>query len=319
MARRPWEIALAVLGVTLGVAVVVSIDLANQSAKRAFELSTDSVVGKATHAIVGGPGGLPEEVYRAIRVDAGIRTIAPLVEGYGLLSADGRHDEAGIPVKPFRLVGIDPISEASFRPYLSTRSRFDFGALITQPGAFLISADSAEFLGVELGDQLELNVGGIRNVVNLVGILEPAYGTSGEALSDLLVSDIATGQELFGVQGRLSRIDLILTDGEDSSLVLEKIRAVLPLGVDIESSKARSESVAQLTRAFEVNLTALSLLTLLVGTFLIYNTITFSVVRRRPIIGTLRAVGVTRGGVVALILGEAALIVVVSSVFGVLL
>jgi putative ABC transport system permease protein len=319
MARHPWEIALAVLGVTLGVAVVVSMDLANQSAKRAFVLSTDSVVGKATHTIVGGPGGLPEEVYRSIRLGAGIRTIAPLVEGYGLLSADGRHNEAEIPVKPFRLVGIDPISEASFRPYLSTRSPSDLGALITQPGAVLISADSAEFLGVDLGDHLELNVGGIRNVVNLVGILEPAYGTSGEALSDLLVSDIATGQELFGAQGRLSRIDLILTDGEDSSFVLEKIRAVLPLGLDIESSSARSESVTQLTRAFEVNLTVLSLLALLVGTFLIYNTITFSVVRRRPIIGALRAVGVTRGGVVALILGEAALIGVVSSVFGVLM
>ena len=152
MARHPWEIALAVLGVTLGVAVVVSMDLANQSAKRAFVLSTDSVVGKATHTIVGGPGGLPEEVYRSIRLGAGIRTIAPLVEGYGLLSADGRHNEAEIPVKPFRLVGIDPISEASFRPYLSTRSPSDLGALITQPGAVLISADSAEFLGVDLGD-----------------------------------------------------------------------------------------------------------------------------------------------------------------------
>ena len=52
--NRPWQMALSVLGITLGVAVVVAIDLGNQSAKRAFSLSSDAVTGKATHQIVGG-------------------------------------------------------------------------------------------------------------------------------------------------------------------------------------------------------------------------------------------------------------------------
>jgi putative ABC transport system permease protein len=138
-------------------------------------------------------------------------------------------------------------------------------------------------------------------------------------LAGLLVSDIATAQELLGVPGRLSRIDLVLPDGEGAGIVLEQLRSVLPPGVDIERASARSESVSQLTRAFEVNLTALSLLALLVGTFLIYNTVTFSVVKRRPMIGTLRALGVSRGGIFALVLGEAALIGLVSSVLGILL
>ena len=49
-----------------------------------------------------------------------------------------------------------------------------------------------------------------------------------------------------------------------------------------------------MTRAFELNLQALSLLALLVGMFLIYNTMTFSVVQRLPLIGRLRALGVTK-------------------------
>lgn len=318
-ARRPWEVALAVLGVSLGVAVVVSIDLANQSARRSFALSTDSVVGKATHAIVGGPGGLPEEVYRALRVDAGIRAITPVVEGYGYLHSAHREGDSGTPSRPFRLLGIDPFSEASFRPYLGVRADSDIGALITRPGTVLISSGSAADLGVNPGDRLELNVGGIRSPVQLVGVLEPSDGTSREALAGLLVSDIATAQELLGVPGRLSRIDLVLPDGEDTGIVLEQLRSFLPPGVEIEGASARSESVSQLTRAFEVNLTALSLLALLVGTFLIYNTVTFSVVKRRPMIGTLRALGVSRGGIFALVLGEAALIGLVSSVLGILL
>src|SRR5262245_32574250 len=80
--KHPWQVGLAILGVALGVAVVVSIDLANGSAKRAFALSTETVAGRATHEIVGGPSGLDEAIYRKLRVDLGVRAAAPLVEGY---------------------------------------------------------------------------------------------------------------------------------------------------------------------------------------------------------------------------------------------
>jgi len=77
-----WQLGLAVLGIAMGVAVVVSIDLANTSARRAFELSAQGVLGTATHQVVGGPAGLPEGVYRRLRVDTGVRPSAPVVEGY---------------------------------------------------------------------------------------------------------------------------------------------------------------------------------------------------------------------------------------------
>src|SRR5262245_17718488 len=80
--KHPWQVGLAILGVALGVAVVVSIDLANGSATRAFALSTETVAGRATHEIVGGPSGLDETIYRKLRVELGVRAAAPLVEGY---------------------------------------------------------------------------------------------------------------------------------------------------------------------------------------------------------------------------------------------
>ena len=62
--RHPWQFGLAVLGVALGVAVVVSIDLANASARRAFTLSTEAVTGRATHQVAGGPEGLTDTARR---------------------------------------------------------------------------------------------------------------------------------------------------------------------------------------------------------------------------------------------------------------
>ena len=80
--RHPLLIGLSVLGVALGVAVVVAIDLANTSAREAFSLSAETVTGKATHQIIGAGDGLDEAFYRDLRVGMGIREAAPVVEGF---------------------------------------------------------------------------------------------------------------------------------------------------------------------------------------------------------------------------------------------
>jgi putative ABC transport system permease protein len=71
-----------------------------------------------------------------------------------------------------------------------------------------------------------------------------------------------------------------------------------------------------MTDAFELNLRALSLLALVVGTFLIYNTVTFSVIQRRPVIGILRSLGATRRQVFGLILGEAVVLGALGTLLG---
>ncbi len=67
ISRRILQSLLFVIGVALGVAMVIAIDIANSSANRAFSLSAESITGKATHQIIGGPTGLPSELYTQIR------------------------------------------------------------------------------------------------------------------------------------------------------------------------------------------------------------------------------------------------------------
>ncbi|MFP2908743.1 FtsX-like permease family protein, partial [Pyxidicoccus sp. 3LFB2] len=111
------------------------------------------------------------------------------------------------------------------------------------------------------------------------------------------------------------RVDLRMRD-EAQAKALE---ATLPAGTELTRASARAGTVEQMTRAFRTNLTALSLLALVVGMFLIYNTMTFSVVQRRGLLGRLRAVGITRGELFALVLGEAAVLGAVGTVAGLLL
>ena len=307
--RHPWQIGLCILGVALGVAVVVAIDLANASARRAFTLSTESVAGRATHQIIGGPSGLDEGLYAALRVDLGLRQSAPVVDGY--VQAPALADQT------LQLLGVDPFAEQPFRSYLGEpRDTLDLAALVVQPATALLTAATAQRAGLGLGDALELRIGSRTLAVQIVGLLQPTDDLSQRALDGLVITDIATAQELLAQVGRLSRIDLILPEGPAAEPLIQELTPLLPPGATLVRAEARSNALDQMTRAFELNLTALSLLALMVGMFLIYNTVTFSVVQRRALLGTLRCVGVTRGQVAALVLAEAAVISLIGSLVG---
>jgi putative ABC transport system permease protein len=312
--RRPFQSSLFVAGVALGVAMIVAIDLANSSALRAFGLFTESIAGRTTHQITRGAGGLPEDVYRQIRVDLGIRSAAPVVSAYV--------QAIELDEQPLRVFGVDPFAEAPFRGYLrleAGNSNVDFNgitAFLTQPNTALIAEPLAALYKLKQGDTITVRYGPARHTVTIAGLLRPTDDVSQQGLQDLLITDISTAQELLGMTGRLSSIDLIVPEGAAGDTLLAKIQAILPLGAVIETAAARSAAISQMTGAFNLSLAALSLLALVVGMFLIYNTVTFSVVQRRPILGTLRALGVTRRQIFAMILWEAALLSAVGAVIG---
>jgi len=308
---------LFILGVALGVAMVIAIDVANGSAKRAFELSAQSISGNATHQVIASSDILPTSLFDQIRIDLGVRASAPIVEEYvrGVQLGD----------QPLRLLGVDPFSEAPFRAYLNTvevnnnntgDSAFEaLNAFIAEPNTILMSATLAGRYGIEIGDSITLRVGTFTADVRVVGVLSPNDELSQQALDDLLIADIATAQELVGRPNSITRIDLILPT-ENTDEWVSRIEAILPLGAQLISTSRNVGTLAQMTGAFELNLQALSLLALVVGVFLIYNTVTFSVVQRRPMLGILRSIGATKRQIFTLILGEAAVLGFIGTLLG---
>ena len=82
---------------------------------------------------------------------------------------------------------------------------------------------------------------------------------------------------------------------------------------------ARGDENQRMLRAFRWNLRVLSYISLVVGAFLIYNTISISVVRRRAEIGILRALGASRRAIFGVFLIEALCFGVVGAAAGVAL
>lgn len=302
ISRRFVQSVLFVIGVALGVAMVIAIDIANGSSSRAFALSTASVTGSATHQIIGGPSGVPSDVYRAVRVTLGLRESAPVVSES--VRADGL-------AQPLRLLGVDPLAEAPFRTYLSDvevdsgeATAFDaVTAFIAEPGGVLLARSLADRIGVQTGGTFTIVTGTNAAQVRVLGILQPDDTVSAQALDDLILTDVSSAQEILAAPGRLTRIDLILPDDRSDDLSAA-IRALLPDGTQLIDTQSSEDTLGQMTAAFELNLQALSLLALVVGVFLIYNTVTFSVIQRRPTLGILRALGATRRQIFGSIIGE---------------
>lgn len=304
LVRRPLHTALMILGIAVGVAVVIAIDLANQSARIGFERSSDAVVGRATHAI-SGPSGVPSAILRRLRTEWGRPPSAPVVEGY-VVAGEGRRREN------IRVLGVDPFADAGFRSHLGSAagSQAGFSVLVTEPGGVALARSLASRLDLELGEHFEVTVGDRRLTLRVVGLLSDEAG--GAALDGLAIMDVGHAQELFGLGKLVSRIDLILSP--EAAAVLA---GQLPAGLTLATAGERVATAAQLSQAFQLNLTALSMLALLVGLFLIYNTVTFSVVQRRAVFATLRALGATDREVFLVVVAESLLTSVVGTVLGV--
>lgn len=313
--RHPIQTVLMIVGIMLGVAVFIAIDFANASASRAFDLSVDSITGKATHQIVAGPAGIDEELYPQV-VDAQyVDAVAPVITDY----VNSPQIDGG---RPLQLLGVDPFAEPPFRNYLGEEGVGlpigELTAFLTDPGAVLISTDLAADNGLVVGDNLTLEIGGREYEATVAGLLEPSDSLSARTLNGVVLADIATAQEITESFGTIERIDLIIPENQRST-VLAEIESDLPEGVRLTTAEARTGSVEEMTAAFRVNLLALSLLALVVGMFLIYNTMTFSVVQRRRLFGTLRSLGVTRREVFLMVVGEALLVGIVGSLLGIAL
>lgn len=304
LVRRPLHTGLMVVGVALGVAVVVAIDLANTSSRRGFERSAEAITGRATHQVLGGPSGLPQDVLRRIRVEAGVRASAPVVEGYAVALDLDR--------QPLRLLGLDPLSDRPFHDHVGTLDGPGLARFFVDPRAAVVGSAMAARHGLRIGTPLRLRVQDRIETLAVAGIAHG--GEQEQALEALVLIDVGVAQKLFRMGDRLSRIDLIASEAD-----LARIRSVLPPGARVAPASEQAATVGQLTDAFQLNLTALSLLALVVGMFLIHNTVTFSVVQRRVVIGTLRLLGATPAQAFGLVLLETAAASAVGASLGVAL
>lgn len=309
--REPGQSALLILSLALGVAVVVAVDLVNAASRAAMATASAQLQGASTHRIEGPGGSLSLDAYGALRRawragtllegDAPVMGFAPILEGR-LPLPDG---------SPLRLLGIDPFSSLRQESFSGGAPGADAQTLswtqfLTTPGAALLSPS----VGPELapGDRLPLPEARALTVLGRLPGMEAAA-----APLALAVVDLATAQEWLGATDRLSRVELALPEAQPRSALRRGLERLFPglllseaspevrlapalreayPGLELRSQRESALALGGLASAFQLNLAAMGLLALLVGLYLLYGALAYSVRRRLDSFGRFRALGV---------------------------
>jgi putative ABC transport system permease protein len=300
--RHPLLPALNIVSIGLGVAVFLAIQIANTGALSSFQNAVGLVAGRA-HLEV--RGDIPDSLFPVIARAPGVRSATPLVEGIITLP-----DEPG---EYLRLLGVDPFTGDRLRVFevgAADGTSLDIEAWLSDPQALAVPKMRENPLRV-------LAAG--RSVVLQPRFLIRTDETAITSDDRLAAMDIGWAQELLGLQGRLTSIQIELDDPLQAEALIPQLQKLVPPDVTVAPPSRRGTETEAMLAAFQLNLTALSLVSMVVGVFLIYNSLSATVVRRRVEIGILRAVGATRAEISALFLGDGLLCGILGSALGLVL
>jgi len=285
---EPLRASLTLLAIALGVAVVLAIDLAGTAAAGSFRSSMETLAGENDLEIVTA-GGVPENVVGTLETLPYPLRITPRIEDYAIIA----ETKQTLP-----LVGLDLVAEASRRGSSLSFARAD------DTWEYLAAKDSiwvGESLGRKKGETIALLINDQVAAYTVRGVFRDA--NSG---SSAVVMDIVAAQSALKRFGRVDRILIRVPQSSNLEEWQRRLEQALPPGVQLRAAGAGTNENRRMLAAFRWNLRLLSYIALIVGAFLIYNTISVSVVRRRAEIGIVRALGASRGLVLAAFVGEAA-------------
>jgi putative ABC transport system permease protein len=329
LTREKLRSAITVLGISLGVGVTIAIRLANASALDSFRAATEAVAGETSIQITGTAGLFDEMLLADLGWLRKYGQVSPVITGYAMieLGAKGLGDSAGEEHKtrgPFlQVLGVDVLRDRLLRRYRLVRvnengsepSARELLMLLADPESVVLTEHFARRHNISIGDRVVLLIGDSRRDFTVRGLLldeGPARALQG----NFALMDIAAAQLAFNRLGLLDRFDVKLKPGLDIDVVEREIENGLPIGLRVSRPETGYGQVEKMIAAFQFNLSALGSIALLVGLFLIYNTVSISVITRREEIGALRAVGAGRAMVLALFLGEALLMTMIGTIIG---
>lgn len=297
----PLRSALTIVGIAVGVATMVGITAINTSVMNAFRSTIDTVAGKADLTVASTTKGFDDALLEQVKNVPGVAHAA------GSLTAIA--PVVGVPGENLYVLGVDLLDDGFFRTYEGVDR--DVGALaddlefLNSTDRILVSERFAKARGLKTGDtfQLQTSTGAqsfiVHGLLKETGPIKAFAGSMG-------VMYVGSAQEAFGRSRLLDRIDVKVVSEADLEATQARLQALVGPTFEVDRPDRRGGSVEKMVRSFQLGLNLGSGITLLVGVFLVYNTVSIGVVQRRREIGTLRALGATKLRIRALFTLEAA-------------
>ncbi len=299
--REPARSLLAIAAVAVGAAVVLAIELAGNAAAGSFRSSMQTLAGDNDLEIIAA-GGVPQELTGTLaRLPFPLR-VSPRIEDRATIATSGE----AVP-----LIGVDLVGMANDENQQAIEVDRDARApqQLNDPDAIWVSGSLAH----HIGEKIALLINDQTREYTVRGFIPESSQLTGDAI----VMDIGAAQAATRRHNRVDRILVKTPDQPGIEVWEQRIAAALPAGAEVHLQGSQTVANRRMLAAFRWNLRILSYIALLVGAFLIYNTISVGVVRRRADIGTLRALGASRRSVLFAFLAESLLFGVVGAALAV--
>lgn len=269
-ARHPLQALFLTIGLTTGVGLWSAVQLINDHARASYAEADQLLGAEAKYWIRARSGkGVSPDDYIVLR-RLGFRAIYPILEVR-------RRTEAGEFVN---LIATDILALGD--PSNSSQATNPFAAeswltFIQPEYRSWYPKDVARQLGIRQGDQLLLSDG---------ARLPPAEFQSRDQQGQRIFMDIGAAMDILD----LSNFSY-LGVGEHSVRKIEQLKNSLPDHLVLVKNE-QSLDLFQLTQSLHTNLTALGFLSFIVGIFIVFNAVRFSLSSRHSTIATLRELGV---------------------------
>ncbi|EGU44740.1 ABC transporter permease [Vibrio splendidus] len=300
--HSPLQAAAILIGIVLAVTLFVAVQAINLNAKRSYAESTEQLSAQAQNLIIppAGQNYLPESLYFKLRQN-GLSAILPVIEGRV-------RDEQG---RRWSIQGSELIAALTSRARYSKEneqsiSLFDNALPLPQllAGKPIVMVSQSQHQSLDEVDTLILD-----DIVTQVVVLPDEW-----QLGSRMLMDIGFAQQLLNKQGQLSYIAVFNVENQVQdnwqNLIAEQGQWI---------TNNQSTDLGSITDSFHLNLTAMSLLAFLVGLFIAYNGVKYSLLKRNRLLVQIQQAGVSPSIVFSALLIELTVLVTLGASLGFIL
>ncbi len=290
--RHPVQGACLLIGLWLATALWSGVQALNAQARDSYDRAAQ-LFGDGLHAVLVSPAGKHFDQELFVRLRRAGWPVSPLLQG----SVQIAGPQGG---RRLQLTGIEPLTlpaGGSLSATLEGGERLQ--SFITAPGSAWLASDTLAELQLEPGATLDL-----------AGITSPPIQADPRLPPGVLLVDIGVAQRLLGMPGALTEL-----------LVAESFAQApppLPNGVPLVWEWRDEGDLQRLTDSFHLNLTALGLLSFVVGLFIVHAAAGLAIEQRRGLMQTLRACGASLPMLAGALLVELLILAMLGGTAGVL-
>lgn len=314
LAAQKARTSLTVFGIALGVATMVSVRILAEAMPEAYERMIDGLAGRAELQVTNGDLGVPEPLLDEVRAVPGVAAATAAV--FGTVWRSERPEDV------LAVLGIDLIGDNAVRVLDAVDVAERAGdplAFVAEPASIGVTTRFLEETGLRVGDAVTVYAPAGQTTLTIRTALDVRAGPAKLFGGRFAVMDLYAAQQLFRLGGRFSQIDVVPAEGVKIEELRARLEKVVGSRGAVERPETRGEMLDRLLASTRYVTTLGAASAVIVGLYLIFNTMMVAVVQRRRELGILRSLGMSRGAVITMVVAEAILLALAGAALGVTL